>query len=739
MRTYPHIQLAPTDADPPHDIPKPRGKKRARAPVDRLQHAESLAAQGQEIFPDGPEGIPEEQALALILELKPGYSAGTKPIRETLERLGLAPGHVDAEQRLTAWTTPATHRLFRERLDTYTRTKRREGPTFNPIQRVRRRDVEERIEPCLKEAMAWAGDRPMPVVMRLDGTAPQLAAAAAVQAILRSDKTARYSRADGAGIVEARLSAKSIRILLETRSAIGLAESWPDYAPVLRGESAGIVEVRPVVPPGDRGPLVCMLDTGVDSHPYLSGVVVAREHAAYLDDGGDENGHGTFVAGLIAYGPETKKALGRSVLQPSHRMVSVRIFGPQAPSPGPDQLLEAIRGAVLQHGSRTRVFNLSFQSNTPYRTSAGGGSLPSALAVGLDRLAREHDVLFVVAAGNVTSTQLEYCDQDFPLSHISPACAIRSPAEAVNTLCVGACYGDAGTKDLLGDPGGPSPCTTAGPGIDDMLRPEVLWYGGGYELRGNRIQSTPDTSVYSLGLHAAGGLHFDVGTSFAAPLVSRLAASIHERYPGSTANLLKALVIHATEPMRPIISTADTAGLWDRLSGFGRPNEALALSSQSSRVFYTFEGVIPVGKRLDVRFFVPVIFEHCAQIAPKQALRATLVYDPPVNPETARYYTKLDIFMSIHAPTSRGKECLPLADRRGDEGHNVKYRGYDLRGRYLGGQPWIVRLTCKPRGGTLLASDETMQRFALVIELHDTTGRLLLYDHCQAGYQNRAA
>ncbi len=740
MRLYPHIQLTTSDADPARDIPQPRGGKRPRGPDDRLQHAEQLAAQRREVFGDvAGEEPEEEEPFALVLELRPGYSARTKPVRDALHRLGLEPGHIDAEQRLTAWTTPTTRRTFAERLDTYTRTKGREGPTFNPIQRVRRRDVDERIAPCLKEIVGLDGTQPLPVLLRLDSSAPQSVAAAAVEAVLQIDPTAHYTQADGVGILQAHLTAERIRSLLEARSAIALAESCPDYTPVLRGQSAGAVEHRPLVLPGNDAPSVCMLDTGVDSHPYLAGVVTVREHAPYLPNGLDEGGHGTFVAGLIAYGDEARTALRRQVLQPSHQIISVRVFGPQGPAPGPDQLLEEIRGAVLRHRSRTRVFNLSLQSNTPYRLTAESASLPTALAVGLDRLAREQDVLFVVAAGNVGSSQLEYCDQDFPYSHRSPACAIHSPAEAVNTLSVGACYRDVEPEGLLGEPGGPSPCTTAGPGIDDMMKPEVVGVGGGYALAGHRIRSTPETSVFSLGLHAAGGFHTDVGTSYAAALVSRLAASLQERYPGSTANLLKALVIHATEPVGPIITSPDADGLWRTLSGFGRPNEEVALASRSSRVFYLFQGTLGVGKRQDVRFFVPAIFQHCALVAPKQALRATLVYDPPVNPETARYYTKLDVALSLHAPTRRGNEPIALADQRGGEGHNVKYRCYEVRGKCRAGAPWVARLACKSRGGAPLAPDEQQQRYALVIELRDMTGRLPLYDQCVSHYVKQDA
>ena len=737
MPEYQHIRLGAEDAGPPRDLPKPGGGDKPAKPADRLQHAQALAAQGREVFGDQDEE--EGEPFALVLELQEGYTAHTKPVSRMLERLGLETGHIDDKNQLTAWASPASTRLFREKLDTYTKRKDREGPSFNPILRIRRRDVEERITACLRDILAIDGSGPATVVLRLDSTAPESLAASAVAAARIADPHARDVELDGSRWLEASLTRQQIHSLLESHSAIAWVDSRPDYTPILAGETAGIAPQCLMVAPDTDAPIVCVLDTGVDDHPYLKGVVEAREHATYLADGMDPAGHGTFVAGLIAYGGDIRAAIRRRLLQPSHRILSVRIFGPGTRSPSTDELLEAIRTAVVRHRALTRVFNLSLEGSVPYRAQNGTLGLPSQLAVGLDRLAREHDVLFVVSAGNVGAEQLEAFDEEFPLTHESPVCAIRSPAEAVNILSVGACYRSEEPDDLVGEPSGPSPCTTSGPGIDGMLKPELVTQGGGYARVGYRIEQTAETSIHSIAPQPMPGMRHDVGTSYAAALISRLAAQLQHRYRDATANLLKALLIHAAEPVSPLMMRPHLERLWRALGGFGRPDESRALASTHARVFYLFQGCLRVGKRQDVRFFVPEFFRHCARLHPRQSLRATLVYDPPINPESSRYYTQVEMEFSLHAPVSGQLKSIGRVSSQGGEGHNVKSRLYAVPSGCGAETYWIVRLTCEARGGAVLNANEQEQRYALVIELRDSTGNsaLSLYDHCLAHYEGR--
>src|SRR5262249_47044643 len=152
---------------------------------------------------------------------------------------------------------------------------------------------------------------------RLDDTAPPEVQAAAAAAICRQDKTAAPAEGQD-GVLDALLAPAVVRQLVFAHPAIRLADVPPDYSPRFSGQTPGPLPRLFIIPPTVDSPVLCVLDTGVDDHPYLRGVIEAAEWAGYLDRGDDEDGHGTFVSALAAYGPDLRSGLAGRVLHPTH-------------------------------------------------------------------------------------------------------------------------------------------------------------------------------------------------------------------------------------------------------------------------------------------------------------------------------------------------------------------------------------------------------------------------------------
>lgn len=134
------------------------------------------------------------------------------------------------------------------------------------------------------------------------------------------------------------------------------------------------------------GVTVAVVDTGVDgSQPFLKGAV--RPGLDVVNDGGaantDCNGHGTFVAGLIAARPIS--GYGFAGVAPAATIVPIR----EANSTGTSSaqvLARCIKAAVDSHA---QVINVSITA-----------PLPAPDLVHAVRYALRHNVLVVAAAGN---------------------------------------------------------------------------------------------------------------------------------------------------------------------------------------------------------------------------------------------------------------------------------------------------------------------------------------------------
>jgi thermitase len=155
------------------------------------------------------------------------------------------------------------------------------------------------------------------------------------------------------------------------------------------------------------GPTVAVLDTGVYAgHPDLAGVVLpgANCTSGVCTSGGagDDNGHGTHVAGTIA--ADTNNAIGVAGVAPGSSVLPVKVLG--ASGSGSYAGIAAGIDWAVAHGAR--VINMSLSGSTSSVT------LCSAVSRALDA-----GVVVVAAAGNGSSSAASYpaaCSGTFGVS-----------------------------------------------------------------------------------------------------------------------------------------------------------------------------------------------------------------------------------------------------------------------------------------------------------------------------------
>ena len=433
-------------------------------------------------------------------------------------------------------------------------------------------------------------------------------------------------------------------------------------------------------------PLACVVDSGVVSgHPLLRGLIVGYNN---IESGEptevDQVGHGTHVAGIVAYGDV------HSCLQSNQWIPLVRLLNAKVMRRGQDnqaefadenrvetQVTKAIEWGIKEHGCR--IFNLSLgNSDLPFY---GGRQLPWALA--LDELALKYDVVIVVSAGNVTNPLIPSVNttEEFQRNilgnlttkkHalIDPACAANvitvgslartdSPSEAVALRYPG------DRTPLVGSPPDcPSPFTRTGHyqdkgnGIHRMVKPEVVAYGGNYCLdpvKGQRwVKNEPNLGEPSLAHdYATTGrlLKAASGTSFSAPYVTHVAALVENSlqlglYEGRSfsSNLIRALVVHSANVGDSAIDWI-SAGLSDpdaesaklRTVGFGKPSVDKAVFSSDNRVVLIADDEILENH---IHLYELEIPEAFILESGDRFIRATLAYDPPVRGTRKEYLSR---------------------------------------------------------------------------------------------------
>jgi membrane-anchored mycosin MYCP len=298
-----------------------------------------------------------------------------------------------------------------------------------------------------------------------------------------------------------------------------------------------------------EGQRVAVIDTGVTRHPRLAHLEAGGDYVSAGDGAQDCDGHGTIVAGIIAAAPESGDPLGFAGVAPGATVLTIRQASTKfAPAADPsaagvgdvDTMAMAVRTAADLGAS---VINIS-------SVACGPGPLDDrALGAALAYAVDTKDVVVVAAAGNVGGAS---------------QCPKQAEARQLNwdnaTVAVSPAWYDdyVLTVGSVGPGGAPSAFSLAGPWVDVAAPGEgmVSLNPGGHGLADTLPAFDRELPIS--------------GTSYAAPVVSGVAALVRSRFPDLTAR----------EVMQRIEATAHRpADGWNPIVGNGTVDPLAAVST----------------------------------------------------------------------------------------------------------------------------------------------------------------
>jgi hypothetical protein len=512
----------------------------------------------------------------------------------------------------------------------------------------------------------------------------------------------------------------------------------------------GVADLPEVLAPAVDAPILAVIDSGVRaSHPLLRSALVADLAVGdQLADGADEHGHGTFVASLALYGSLETQLGSHEPVSPAGYLLSIRVLDHRGNFPESQLWVENVRAAIeLAADYGARVVNLSLGDLThPYHPPA-----PEPVAAMVDELAKARDLVIVVSAGNFTAGEYP---SDPDITTIYPNwlleyedAGILPPATAALALSTGALVPDReqGVRParesvdtlLLGQPGSPSPMTRVGPGIEGMIKPELVAPGGTYAY--DTGLGTVITSPYGKVIGAAALppdrlLAVDAGTSFAAPLVAFAALRELGRYPTLSANAVRALLLATVEPVDQVVDggTGESRAAHLRLTGFGRVSARRAEFSEDFRAVLLAEDAL----RPDEVHFYTVRIPDAFFLSGPKMISLGLAFDPEVRATRLQYMSsRMSVFAyrGISVEDVRARYAVHPEDDAPPE-ELESYRCKDLQpadqnrrrgANQVASRQWQQAWNEKYRGDLVVvvrntnrwSIPETLQRYALALML----------------------
>lgn len=326
-----------------------------------------------------------------------------------------------------------------------------------------------------------------------------------------------------------------------------------------------------IKPPAVGAPAVCVIDSGIqEDHIWLEPGIDKASSYCFLPNASAtdvvdyvaDGGHGTRVAGAVLHGeiiPKNGKVSLDAWVQ------NARVLDASCDLPEemfPPAVVRDVVNHYRQGEEKTRIFNHSIGATSPCRLRH-----MSAWAAEIDTLCHQQDMLFVQSAGNIRDSQpapvlgiKELMGEGYPEYLTQPTCRIANPAQSLQALTVGSVayglYQDAGWRSFASQSGETSAFSRCGLGIWDSIKPEVVEFGGDclYSAGNPPSVGTPDVGnacypelVRSTRNGGPAISRDDVGTSYAAPKVARIAARLQAVLPEESCLLYRALIIQSAQ------------------------------------------------------------------------------------------------------------------------------------------------------------------------------------------------
>ncbi|MBE8989398.1 S8 family peptidase [Nostoc sp. LEGE 12450] len=452
-----------------------------------------------------------------------------------------------------------------------------------------------------------------------------------------------------------------------------------------------------VVPPPEDNCGILVIDSGVlRGHPLIAPVLgeaeVFPDAKREVIQGGpdDVHGHGTSVAGIAIYG-NVENCIQQRSFNPTAWLFSARVTDEDGKYDEDilveTQLDEAIHAFIEQYPN-CKVINISLgNADQIYRD----GMKQFRLAAKIDEIAYQYqhkNIVFVISAGNSFYEEAESDEQlitDYPKYLLNESARIIDPATSAIALTVGSLsFGrgsitepsDVRRQAIANLSGYPSPFTRKGFGVDGMIKPDLVDFGGdfvldlkyreGLDLPKARLR-LPDTvagvSVVTLSKEYSSLFHICSGTSYAAPRVANLVAQLFTKYPDASSNLIRALIVNSAVLPKEIppefqynsnqSQSQKTKQIENQLAiyGYGQSDLERAMYSANNYVVLSEDNIlIPLGKFhiYEIPQLPPEFFE----VKGTRILSITLAFDPPTRPTRGDSYLgvtmEFNLFKGIH-------------------------------------------------------------------------------------------
>ncbi len=532
--------------------------------------------------------------------------------------------------------------------------------------------------------------------------------------------------------------------------------------PLTEGDAFGVAVNSTPPPTGE--PIAALLDgLPMENHAAYAGWLLVDDPDGWAAEYEvRDRQHGTGMASLIVRGdlslndaPLTSPLYVRPVLKPDPADWNQPRNESMPMDRFPQDLLEiAVRRfkvgsrSIPATASSVHVVNLSVGDR--FRIFDGAMS-PWARMV--DYLAWEHNLLFIVSAGNypsfniqITLTEWEALTAAERERETLLACRydvlnrrLRSPAEAINAVTVAALHSDeSGPVPYLGamgvvpiqNPNLASAISAFGPGYRRSVKPDIALPGGrqvmrvesGLVLKATKSARPPGQLVAVPGTVSATA--HTRGTSNAAALATRQAVAVIEslRSLGAESDesipdeflpvLAKTLLAHAASAtdagsrLREVFDPGQDqrVDLFRKrhvLStvGYGAVDPARAVGADDHRATLIGWGELEKEKGHEFRFPLPASLNA---IGGKRRLTFTLAWFSPINPQS-RLYRCARLWFS--------KPNENLATRRAEAEHRSVHNGTlqheiwegESAAVFSDGTDLIIRVNCREDGGKLQA------------------------------------
>ncbi len=436
------------------------------------------------------------------------------------------------------------------------------------------------------------------------------------------------------------------------------------------------VEDLEILSPSESATGILIVDSGVVSgHPLIKNALGDEANFQSREtEVVDKVGHGTAVAGCALYG-DVEYCIKKKQFHAYNWIFSAKVmYAVQDCSGGvyaeydPEKLLEHQFQDAIDHflgnkDNRIRVVNVSLGNNLEVWHKSEFRQPP--LASLIDEIARDYDdVVFVISSGNVNPVN-SFDDIAGVVEHYpeylfdkkNPDFNLINPATSALSLTVGSIANRPRIADTsffgsqrelftaIAPEHQPAPFTRTGPGINGMIKPELVEYGGNLVLSQEfgRIKTNSGGKIPVLSSQYPDKLFsFDLGSSYSAPKVARSCALVSNSYPEKSANFIKNLILQSANYPEPINKDFWRAKNKQKAEkkrfmtiGYGVPDHAKAISSFDNRVLFFEESSIQVDQAKVFKVDLPRSF---FETKGDRIFSIVLTYNPPVRRSRGDYY-----------------------------------------------------------------------------------------------------